>query len=79
MEPLPPLLGKGLASVTQWRRSQNEEGGEERRKKEKRKKGEKGKKKKREKGKTDEKDREGETLRPLIGSLLGSLRLPRPP
>ena len=38
--PLPPLPGKGLASVTKWRWSQN--GG--RRRKEKRKKGEKGKK-----------------------------------
>ena len=42
MEPLPPLPGKGLASVTKWRRSQNEKGEEERRKK---KKGEKEKRK----------------------------------
>ena len=45
MEPLPPLPRKGLASVTKWRRSQNEKGEEERKKEEK-----KGEKKQSQKG-----------------------------
>ena len=58
MEPLPPLPGKGLASVTKWRRSQNEKGEEERKKEEK-----KGKKKKRKREKR-KKGRERGSLRP---------------
>ena len=49
MEPLPPLPGKGLASVTKWRRSQNEKG----KKKKKRGKRKKGREKK---GKKEEKE-----------------------